>query len=251
MALLSFSFGATMPSDAIAQDQFCNDDSRFAPNGIIVELGVRYFRLCGPKNSNFPYNLDPEIGDVQIAIHPKSDLVERYRSKYFTDQYLWGFLKYGDGGYAAYLERQLSRSLTDYGQVSFGGKNYSVFSRSSSNVGTESTPEQAETLPEFGFYVFENKGDTTLPNHAMSCFGDPSGGSLTQYDCFISVEYGGTGAYRVEHRFIWRPNSTLPKFDIDTLPSLVSHLHGLFKFAEVTNGLDEFSNLPLVEAPEN
>ncbi|MGX0978610.1 hypothetical protein ACSSVY_004350 [Roseovarius sp. MBR-51] len=95
-ALALASFIALQPGLALsdANSPYCWPEERFAPNGRIVELGGRFFHLCGAPGSGFPYTNDPQADYKHVSIGSKGSKASEVEAETDAPSFLWGMMEF-------------------------------------------------------------------------------------------------------------------------------------------------------------
>lgn len=235
-------------SAAEPNDTYCWPEERFAPDGRIVELGGRFFHLCGAPGSGFPYNNDPQADYRHVAIGPKGSKASEIEAETNAPKFLWGMMEFRKNKPSTHanLMSQLPNST---GHIQLGGSDYEVFV---SNRGREYYPGPAEkgSLPDDALYVFQRPAGSDIPSHMMACRGDPTAEPRDRYHCNIYLKYRESNSFMIDHRLMWSSIFEDGPMDFDRLSDLVRAVHALFEHADVTDRLDTLEGVPIVRAPE-
>lgn len=245
------SFIALQPGLALsdANSPYCWPEERFAPDGRIVELGGRFFHLCGADGAAFPYNLDSDIGKPAIRISPKSSKVHEVEAATNPPKFLWGYMTFEENWYISGLANIKRHWHNHIGEIRLGDADYQVYL---SETGLRYHPGAAEKgkLPEDAFYVFDRPEGSDIPEHHISCRGDPTAEPRVEYDCFIYLKYRERDDFVIEHRLSWAPIYAGGPMDFERLTDLVRAVHALFEHVDVTDRLDTLEGVPIVRVPE-
>ena len=238
-------FNWSNSSGAETEQPFCRADARFAPDGRIVEIGERYFRVCGPKEAGFPYQLDPSLGQPLLVISAKSLIAHRVEAATNAPKYLWGHMVFQPGYFELGLENRKRNKEVDLGEIVFGGEQYSAYSRPSI-VEEVQSPIEKGNLPRTTLFIFERPGRSEIPSHYMSCHGDPTAMPRSKYHCNVYLKYRESDDLHIKHGLIWNPIFEGEPMDFERLPDLVRAVHTLFEISDVTDQLTELEHVPVV-----
>jgi len=242
---------ATMWSFASAaepDEAYCWPEERFAPDGRIVELGGRFFHLCGAPGDGFPYNNDPQADYRHVSIGSKGSTASEVELETDAPSFLWGKMEFRKSrpGTHANLMSQLPNRI---GDIRLGGTDYEVYV---SDRGLEYYPGPAEKgkLPDDALYIFQRPAGSDIPSHMMTCRGDPTAFPRERYHCNVYLRYLESNGFMIDHRLMWSPIFEGEPMDFDRLPDLVRAVHALFDHADVTDRLDTLEGVPIVRVPE-
>ena len=241
----------SLTSAAETDDTYCWPEERFAPDGRIVELGGRFFHLCGADGAAFPYNLDSDIGKPAIRISPKSSKVHEVEAATNPPKFLWGYMTFEENWYISGLANIKRHWHNHIGEIRLGDADYQVY-LSDSGLREYSGPAEKGKLPEnvLSFYVFVRSEGSDIPEHHISCRGDPTAEPRDEYDCFIYLKYRQRDDFVIKHRLSWAPIYAGGPMDFERLTDLVRDVHALFEHVDVTDRLDTLEGVPIVRAPE-
>ncbi len=231
-----------------ATSSYCWPEERFAPDGRIVELGGRFFHLCGAPGSGFPYNNDPQADYKHVSIGSKGSKAREVEVETDSSSFLWGKMEFRKNRPSTHanLMSQLPNST---GHIQLGGSDYEVYV---SDRGLEYYPGPAEkgNLPDDALYVFQRPAGSDIPSHMMACRGDPTAEPRERYHCNIYLKYRESNSFMIDHRLMWSSIFEGGPMDFERLTDLVRAVHALFDHADVTDRLDTLEGVPIVRAPE-
>jgi len=242
--------GWSNSSVAETEQPFCQADARFGPDGRIVELGERYFRVCGPKSEGFPYRVESTKERPFIKIGPKSLIAHQVEAATNAPKYLWGFISFETGFIDMGLKNLKRSTVIAQGSLTLGNAQYSVYASPDIVEEVQGTIEKGN-LPRFALFVFDRPAGSVIPSHYMSCDGDPTAMPRSKYHCRIYLKYRESDDLGIRHVLLWSPVFEGEPMDFEHLPELVSALHALFEASDVTGQLDEFEGVPIVRASDS
>lgn len=239
------------PNHAVADvaHAFCQSDARFAPDGRIVELGSKSFRICGPDGAGFPYRLDPSEGAPFIKISPRSLIARQIEAATSAPKFLWGQMTFEVGFFDKALENSKLFKEVELGDITFGNARYALFSDDWIMKNHQGAVRKGN-LPRTTFFVFERPDGSEIPSHFMSCSGDPTAMPRSKYDCFIYLRYRESRDFYIDHRLIWSPTFEGEPMDFERIPDLVRAVHTLFEVSDVTEKLETLKHIPVVRASD-
>lgn len=221
---------------------YCDPEERFAPEGRIVELRGRFFRICGGPNSGPPYINDPRADFQFVRIRARSSLTKTAKEALLTDLFIWGTLILRDS-FLSESTRQFYSSRI--GDIRFGNSDYSIYTPKSNALRHEGQVGKGN-LPRNTLFVFEGSNDSNVSFHYMSCFDDPTGFQLSKYHCTLFIRYSDVDHFTIDHTLFWSPAFGGEPFDFEQLPELVRAVHFLFEQVDVTDQLDQMQHVPIV-----
>lgn len=236
-------------SAAEPDDTYCWPEERFAPDGRIVELGGRYFRVCGADGAGFPYSLDPTKGRLAVRISGKGSIAHDVEAATNPPKFLWGFMTFKDGLFDMALTNLSPSRRVNLGEIRFGDQPYTLYADARFVEKYQGRLEKGY-LPKNAFYVFERPADSDIPSHMMTCRGDPSTVPREEYSCHVYLRYRESDHLIINHRLSWAPIYAGGPMDFERLTDLVRAVHALFEHADVTDRLDTLEGVPIVRAPE-
>ncbi|MEM1073423.1 MAG: hypothetical protein AAGI36_03170 [Pseudomonadota bacterium] len=206
---------------------FAPGDERFVPDGVIVQIGTHYFRICrSPLKSStwqrrgmrFFYN--PKR--VPQLIFEGSMIGVKVTSLVSGANKTW----------AGRVNRSLDNHVKTRERV-FGGITYQGY------LYVDQLTQQ--TLGEEVYY-FEGNRNADVPEHIFGCDEDPRTKRTELGSCYILVGYGTIQAFRQ----LFGGGSFARDLPIDSIPDLAQDIMRILKTADITDRLDEFSHLPVI-----
>lgn len=247
------SFIALQPGLALsdAKSPYCWPEERFAPDGRIVELGGRYFRVCWAAGAGKPYSLDPTKGRLAVRISERGSIAHDVEAATNTPKFLWGFMTFEENRYSTTLANIKRHWHNHIGKIRLGDADYQVY-LSDSGLRDHPGPAKKGKLPKnvLSLYIFDRPADSDIPSHMMTCRGDPSTVPHEEYSCHIYLRYRESDHLIIEHGLSWAPIYAGEPMDFERLTDLVRAVRALFDHVDVTDRLDTLEGVPIVRAPE-
>jgi hypothetical protein len=232
-----------------AKSPYCWPEERFAPNGRIVELGGRFFHLCGAPGDGFPYNNDPQADYRHVAIGPKGSKASEVEAETDAPSFLWGQMEYHENWYSTTLANKKRQFPKRIGDIRLGSADYQIWVNGRIFRNHPGSAEKGN-IPDHALYVFDRPEGSDIPDHRLICRGDPTVEPRERYHCNIYLKYRESNSFIVDHRLMWSSIFEGGPMDFDRLPDLVRAVHALFDHVDVTDRLDTREGVPIVRAPE-
>jgi hypothetical protein len=230
-----------------ANSPYCWPEERFAPDGRIVELGGRYFRVCWAAGAGKPYSLDPTKGRLAVRISERGSIAHDVEAATNPPKFLWGFMTFKDGLFDMALTNLSPSRSVNLGEIPFGDQPYTLYADARFVEKYQGRLEKGN-LPKHAFYVFERPADSDIPSHMMTCRGDPSTVPREEYSCHVYLRYRESDHLIIKHRLSWAPIYAGGPMDFERLTDLVRAVHALFEHVDVTDRLDTLEGVPIVRA---
>lgn len=234
----AFGWGTTSLANAseVAPAPYCKKGERHFPNGKMRHLGGRYFRFCHAVGSL------PKAEREFFTIYQSTARLDALVLKYYpTLKYNMGII---ESSYETAFDNTLSLSKQKITTVKFGEAEYSVYV-TPNNVDRGLERMAQGNLPEMAAYIFTGPDTLMLPEHFMSCFGDPLIKPNGDYTCFLIIRYLPSEDIYIRHSFSWKPFyigepllNQIP-FDFSKLIWKIRGLHFLIQEMDVTDQIDE------------
>ena len=218
---------------------YCVSSTRHAPDGQIVRVASRYFRVChDPPN--------PEISTPrQLTTYLNSSAIKglQFHATTLALRVISGW------DWDKRVERRTTINRQEIDQRMFGGISYRTF---------EYTGGAPGVTPSGYFYLYDpalntNKGD--FPRHQITCYREFTRESPSEaYQCFLLIEYRSDIAANLMFIGV-SDNSHPPPNQIgwhtirpELFPRYVHDVITALEFADVTDELDAFrGRLPIIE----
>ena len=184
-----------------------------------------------------------------MAIGPKGSKASEVEAETDAPKFLWGQMEYHENWYSTTLANIRRHWHNHIGEIRLGDADYQVYL---SDTGLRYHPGAAEKgkLPEDAFYVFDRPEGSDIPDHRMTCRGDPTVEPRERYHCNIYLKYRESNSFTIDHSLMWSSIFEGGPMDFERLTDLVRAVHALFDHADVTDRLDTLEGVPVVRAPK-
>jgi hypothetical protein len=222
-------FALTIPLAAQAEP-YCDPKEGFAPDGMVVELGGRYFKICDKK-----YQIGTDRGvDPFLRMPFRSSHVTRVLQDYSEIRFLWGRLILRDLDFEYPSDKNYTSYKIYLGDMILAGARYKAYGSKPLSE-TNAALFEKGILPTGPLLVYAPIGDAQMKPHILLCTGDLRGSPRQPYDCHIKLMFDGEKRLVAHTRLLWSPVfGEFEPFDFDKLHIFLNALVAVFESIEVT-----------------
>ncbi|MEP1519605.1 hypothetical protein [Ascidiaceihabitans sp.] len=228
---LAIWLATTFPVNAQAE-AYCFEHERFAPDGKVVELGGRDFRIC---HKQYQVGRNPDV-DFFLRVPFNSSHVQRVLKQNKEIEFLWGQLKVRDLDFEYPSDNNYTSSKFHIGDLYFSGARYKAYY---SRPLSEDTVIQSFEKGNFGsaspLLVYSPIGQAKMMPHFFKCSGDIKGTPRGKYHCRFNILFDEEKRLIAHTRLIWSPElSVTHPLDFDNLHIFLNALVAVFEGMEVS-----------------
>lgn len=221
-------------SISYAQDDeptYCDEDEDSSPNGRVFKIGPRYFRVCNGSHSSLYSYFRP--GASLTRILPPDIPIYNWNGLGILDQPRYGMQP---------IELATSVGRQEVARMQLGGAEYTIFATPIDNLDAAKTGR----MPDYFIAYFPGSDALDLPEHIMSCSGQPFVDIREQYSCKVYFRYRPDEDIFVRETLAWNPEWVRPEgvfaqtpFNFENLPNQIRALMHIAQKIDVTDSIEE------------
>ncbi|MEP3778423.1 MAG: hypothetical protein ABJM82_15450 [Shimia thalassica] len=216
---------------AIAQaDAYCFEQERLAPNGKVVELGGRNFRIC---DNQYQIGIKPEV-EFFLSVPFDSSHVQRVLQQNKEIEFLWGRLMVRDWDFDYPIYKSYISTTAYIGDIHLAGGRYKIYDTKAQSDETVQLFKKGLFGLQDPFLIYVPDGEKMRP-HTLSCSGDIKGTPRGKYHCHFNILFDEESRLIAHTRLIWNPEFSLDNpLNFDNLHIFLNALVAVFEGMEVS-----------------
>lgn len=252
VAVLLFTF--LLPTALIAQEDrpYCVPADKNYPEGYIVKLSERFFRICEDEFLTFRRfgGSDPAYDLKRLVLFSNHPTIQSYLSRNGETGIPFFSPNIEETRPTLLLKNQPPQRLNvKILEIELSGVNYDVFGDKYDNNGKV---YQKGNLPNGSLIIHRNRGEQDVQSHFVRCSrGDPTKDTTSEFYCRIYVPYSLDPGLTIVQGISYRQTDGLEKGWFEKLPSFVQEFDRFYQAIDVTDDLEDLAHLPIVEARQS
>ena len=220
---------------AAQTEPYCDPKERSAPDGQVVELGGRYFRICDSR-----YHIGSDRGvDPFLRLPFDSSHVTRVLERYEDIDFLWGRLILRDLDFEYPSDNYYTNADTYVGDMMLADTRYMAYydnplSEADRLLFEKGNMSKNEHMWSFPLLVYAPRGEAKLKPHIISCRGGLKGSPRKPYNCHFYLDFDEERRLVAHTRLLWDPVlSVSDPLDFNNLHTFLNALVDVFESIEV------------------
>ncbi len=225
---------ASISSAQVTEEPYCAEDEEYQPNGRILPIGERYFRICSGSHLRDISYLRP--GASLTRVLPAFNTIYNWNGLEILRQPRY---RIQPADFIRMLDRR------EFARIHLGDVEYAVFAKppyldnAIEAIAIGRSPERAT-------YYFAGSDDLDLPEHIMNCSGQPFTEIREKYSCKVYFRYRSGEDIFIQEDLSWDPEWVRPggifvqePFDFDNLPNQIRGLMHIVRQIDVTVNIED------------
>lgn len=237
------------PTALIAQEDspYCAPADKNYPEGYIVKLSERFFRICEHEPLTFRQSRgsSPAFDYKRLVLFRNHPTIQGYLSRNGETEIL-NFNPNIEETRPTFLLKNQPPQLNNIkiSEIELSGIDYDVFGGKYNNNGKV---YQQGNLPNGTFIIHRNRVEQDVQSHFVHCNGDPTKETSSQYYCTIYVPYSLDPGLIIVQGINSAKTDDRGKAEFEKLPSIVQEIDQFYQAIDVTDDLEDLAHLPIVE----